>query len=441
MKEKLRHHIKSIFEALGIGNLPFDVYACKIDVLPPFAAQVAWTHEFLICADCSQGVNYNHVKQRLHDFSGKEIYSIGKQCVYWFEGNSVIAHEVLPNPDIENRVDENIEYLKTSTRLPGWLDDFIFDRLEANHSPDHRRYESNLNLSEEETLIYLGTYFPRSYAESFCIFDNIFQNKAYKRNTFARSTLNILSVGCGTGGDLFGLLTAIDKYDAKVEHIHIWAIDGNPTALSILSCITDQFQSHSRKKIRLNIFQVTFPSIGEINLSTCNMGNIKFDFILSFKMICEIIARGHGAYDNSYYDFVKKFMPLLSEKGICVLLDVTTKTDHTTFNPILMNRQVNNALMELREYKTLLPLSCNLFENNCFMDCFSQQIFSVTHKRHPCDKSKVAYRVIAGRTFADQIAHPVASVQYIIQKSGDGLCGHTIGHENMADAYKLITSI
>ena len=49
--------------------------------------------------------------------------------------------------------------------LPQWVDDLIFDELKAEYAPDHIRFEYNLNLDSKEVLTYLGTYFPRSYAE------------------------------------------------------------------------------------------------------------------------------------------------------------------------------------------------------------------------------------------------------------------------------------
>ena len=72
----------------------------------------------------------------------------------------------------ENLTSSKIKLLKTNTRLPIWLDDYIFKTLKAQYSPNHERFDFNLDLSESDILKYLGTYFPRSYGESFCIFDN-----------------------------------------------------------------------------------------------------------------------------------------------------------------------------------------------------------------------------------------------------------------------------
>jgi hypothetical protein len=138
-----------------------------------------------------------------------------------------------------------------------------------------------------------------------------------------------------------------------------------------------------------------------------------------------------------------KFVPLLSSVGLCVLLDVTTKAEHTTFNPILMNRQVNQALRELNAYRTLLPLSCNKFERKCTEQCFTQQKFSVTHVKQTKDNSKVAYRVIAPEILAGKIIGHIKKNKYIIHKSkfqntiDDGLCKYSIQQDIITDAYKF----
>ncbi len=147
---------------------------------------------------------------------------------------------------------------------------------------------------------------------------------------------------------------------------------------------------------------------------------------------------GKGKLDNSYSDFVMKFLPLLSEKGICLLLDVTTKPKHTTYNPILMNKQVNQALRELNEFETLLPIPCSTYSENCYVDCFQQKTFTITHSKHTNDKSKVAYRVIVPKELKRKIGiiHQ-GSKQLIFNEK---ICPHTEKEKEVADAYLLKTT-
>jgi len=434
MKDSLRKHIANIFSCICMEEkIPFEVFDCRVDALPDWTNQVQITHEFLVC--CEQ----NSHKDNLQRFLSKEVYQRNNH-LYWFEGDRIIDLDQIQtsSEQVENTTKTDVNYQKSNTRLPTWIDDFIFNRLGAEYAPDFQRFEYNLNLTKEENLKYLGTYFPRSYAESFCIFDNIFQNKQYQDILLQKDAINILSVGCGTGGDLIGLLTIIEKYCSSVNSINIWAVDGNNDAITILEEIVDRFQTNTLKRINLKTHLSVFASLADVDLSHLAIDFIEFDFILSFKMICEIIAMGKGIYDNSYYEFIKKFAPLMSNDGLCILLDVTTKAEHTKFyNPILMNRQVNQALREQKIYKTLLPLSCNLHENECNEDCFIQQHFFVTHSKQTNDLSKVAYRVIAPRLLCNRVVNPIEDVRYKIQTNKDGLCFHTWKNKTIADSYKL----
>ena len=58
--------------------------------------------------------------------------------------------------------------------LPQDLDDYIFKNLGAIYSKSGPVFVSN-RWDRAKTLEYLGTYFPRSYSESFCIFQIIFR--------------------------------------------------------------------------------------------------------------------------------------------------------------------------------------------------------------------------------------------------------------------------
>jgi hypothetical protein len=250
--------------------------------------------------------------------------------------------------------------------------------------------------------------------------------------------LDILSVGCGTGGDLTGLITVIEKYCPKISEINVWALDGNTVALSILEKVIEKFGIQHSKNITLKTVKSVFNSIADIDTQQINEQT--FDFILSFKMICEIISTGEGIRDNSYYDFVMKFAPMLSNESLCVLLDVTTKTEHNnTFNPILMNKQVNQALQELKDYQTLLPLSCSQNEKICEEQCFTQQKIYVSHKRKTNDISKVSYRVIVKTALVNMLITDKDTAKYVLQRDGqsiDKFCPYSCG-EKIMDGYKL----
>jgi SAM-dependent methyltransferase len=427
MKDSLSRHIKDILTSQGITN-SFEVYDCVTDTLPKWLKHIQPTHEFLVCCDSIPN------KQKLQLFLGKEIYEVDNHF-YWFEGERTI-HEipVVSNITIENGIEQKIDYLKTETQLPAWLDSFIFNDLKAEYAPNFQRFDYNLDLTKEESLKYLGTYFPRSYAESFCIFDNIFKNGSFQNAISNKQSFNILSVGCGTGGDIIGLLTIIEKYCSKIKTINIWAIDGNKDAVDLLKKIIGKQKAQTNKRIELQTISCIFDDFLKVDLNKLEIQDIDFDFILSFKMICEIIALGK---ENSYYDFVKMFVSLLSETGLCLLLDVTVRSKNGIFLPILLNTQINLALRELKDYKTLLPLSCGNFENVCNEQCFTQKHFFVTHQQKTKDLSKVNYRVIGHKKFTKLLIGNKEQQKYILQKGDKTTFCPKSESGIIIDSYKL----
>jgi hypothetical protein len=430
MKDSLTRHIGDIMDTLHINDLYFEIYDCRNDELPDWINQVSRSHEFLVCCD------QNPHENKLRKFLGKNIMKVGNH-LYWFEGATIMPTEYIEAENQYNTTgshDTPLDYLKTETRLPAWLDDFLFNILGAEYAPDCQRFEYNLDLTEEENLKYLGTYFPRSYAESFCIFDNVFQNKVYQQVISKKSSFNILSIGCGTGGDIIGLLTVIEKYCSHINKVKIWAIDGNKDALSLLVKILDKYKAKTNITIELQTITTIFADFSNVNISKTSIPNIDYDFILCFKMICEMIAIGK---ENAYCNFVKKFVPLLSESGLCLLLDVTVQSKYGTFLPILMNRQVNQALRELKGYQTLLPLSCGKFENICTEQCFTQQHFHVTHKKKSNDLSKVSYRLMGRNDFVKSLVGNTEMQKYVLQRNGRTTFCPKSESEIITDAYKL----
>ena len=190
MKEVLEKHVLSILSTLKIKE-SFEIYDCRIGLLPDWVKQIQITHEYLILIkELTDG-------KILQKFLQREVYK-NEYGIYWFDGDRIIdnSQEINIEADnLSNTPEIVIDYLKTETRLPKWLDDYIFDDLKAEYAPDFNRFEKNLDLTENENLKYLGTYFPRSYAESFCIFDNIFQNNLKnkgKSNVYQEFTLHLL---------------------------------------------------------------------------------------------------------------------------------------------------------------------------------------------------------------------------------------------------------
>ena len=406
MKKTLIQHIKQVFEALKIQT-EYSVYDSVNDILPNWLQNVEIKYNFVICCEAT------FEKKRLEGFINKEIINF-ENYYYWFEGEKIESTHQSLEVNVEPHYIQSKEKLKTTTRLSSWLDNFIFNTLHAEYAPDYQKFEYNLNLKHEDNLKYLGTYFPRSYAETFCIFDNLFSNEAVKSKYATIKEVNVLSVGCGTGGDIIGLLTIINKHFASIKKVEVVAVDGNIDALNILSQIIQQFNLKFRKKVILITKQIVFDEITTIGTK------YSFDFIITSKMINEIIKKGNGRFDNSYYDFANIYSSMLKYYGIIMILDVTSKDGMPEYCPILLNKQINQFVHHHPDYVSIIPIPC-AEKANCQELCFSQKEFSVTHSQFVNDKSRVAYRILFNKAFYKELKLHWHDTQFQIQP--DKCCG------------------
>ena len=453
LKACLQKHVSSILDGIlkmG-GAVPYEVFDCQNDVVPPPFGAIELTHEFLVCLDFS-GVqkSVTTTKSKLASLLHKEISEIAHDRIswlYWQDGDRLIKQTAHINPVAISpnigascpQEEQAVKWLQTETCLPAWLDSFIFDVLNARHEPDYQKFEHNLELSEDDLRIYLGTYFPRSYAEAFCIVDDLCGNQMFLRSLTSKKTLNVLDIGCGCGGDLIGLLTAIQKHCHKTETVNVIALDGHEGALSILSQIADRFAHKTKKQVNIRPITTKITRISDLS----DFSGVTFDFILTFKMISELISEGGGTCDHSYHDFAEKCAPLLATDGLLIMLDVTTKAPHANFYPRLMNRQINLFTQQHPDFMTLLPLSCSAHSGNCANSCFHQKTFKVSHKRGKNAPTRVAYRVIGRKCFVEMITRAIAPNRFVVYKKDNTsateahICPFTQAGNKLDDAFRL----
>ena len=139
--------------------------------------------------------------------------------------------------------------MQSNVTLPQWLDNLIFNQLGAKYC----RSNSDMTVidwDKNDVLNYLGTYFPRSYVESYCIFSEFF--KQYSDRFASKEELSVFDFGCGTGGEIVGLADALQCMP-KVKSLHIFALDGNYHALRLLERVIDTYTSKNQLKIVLDI--------------------------------------------------------------------------------------------------------------------------------------------------------------------------------------------
>ena len=382
------------------------------------------------------------ISSKLSKFIGKDVMVLDSNSIFWELGAEIppivrqASLSILQPSEVEA---PKVLFRKNRTVLPHWLDKYIFESFGAEYSPEYTRYEYNLDLSKEEVKIYLGTYFPRSYSESFCIYDNLLKNENYNQIIGSHSIIKILDIGCGTGGELVGLITALTKYLSTSIIIHIDAFDGNEYSLSALRNIIMMMKSQTHHTIDLVTHFKKYALKSKID--TNDLEDQVYEFIFCNKMVCELIS--HDVIPTeAYRKIAKSLCPLLSDDGVFLLLDVTTKdTKAGVFYPLIMNKELNDYVNEHIEFSTLLPLACS--KEHCRDSCFMQQTFQVSHSRKSNDESKVCYRILCHKELKDKIVikleedtqHIIHSVKY---KDGDktAICYKSHGNK-VIDSFNI----
>ena len=264
--------------------------------------------------------------------------------------------------------------MNTNVQLPQWLDNLIFEQLGAKYCRSNADM-TVIDWDKNDVLNYLGTYFPRSYAESYCIFSDYF--KKQPEQFVNKAELSIFDFGCGTGGEIIGLLTALSENCPNVNTVRVLALDGNDNALQLYDNVLREFKNHIRLRIENHSAQLRIDDFYDLTILN-NVLRRKFDIIISFKAICEFVTKQQFEQKNAYEHITKFLLPKLTEEGIILLVDVTTYNGTSKeWLPMTMDRG-------------LLASNCYIVDRNQGYN----QSYSVTHSLMAKDVSKVAWRIV-----------------------------------------------
>lgn len=330
------------------------------------------------------------------------------------------------------------EHLNNSVILPAWLDHIIFNELGTVYNPDHFKFSYNLDHTKNDILVYLGTYFPRSYAEAYIIMCDLLANEAIRSVYAAKSSISILDLGCGTGGEIIGAICAFADILGSDRTFKVVAIDGNQNATRMFDCLVSHVKNTMGFAIKTNVGSIAVDDKADMDLlgDAVNEG---FDVILSFKAVNEFIQRKRFE-GNAYGHFAEMLAPKLTSDGLLVLLDVTTRDDVSgVFYPVMMNKGINDFLKNNLGFATLLPLPCMLEEADCNIPCYVQQRFRMSHSHRVNDLSKVAYRVIGRKDFIKSLNLSITgdSYSYKLNDNDGACCPHFTGM-GTKNGFKLI---
>lgn len=370
----LKEYAHQIINAV-LGANDIEVFALnQIDfgrVYPLFMKRI--DHEFVVLL---KGRIAPDQEERLYRFLQKDVTRISDGILYWQTGERIVPQTeegiLDENPNIEETANIPSDGTLADVDFPKWLDKYLFSDLGAKYSPNHSRFEYNLNLNTGEIKVYLGTYFPRSFVEVKSIFEEFSQNSNYLSLVGERTSVSILDLGCGTGGDIFGLLSFLEKYEPPLESVKLLAIDGNQIALRFFEKIMAEFKKHSRLKIDYRIGPVFIESVSDLNLVSDVLSD-KYDLILSCKAICEMLAKKR-IENKAYKQTASMLSSKLTDEGIMLIEDVTIKSPATEkFIPYMLNAELNEFVAENDDFATIYPTACKDKESKCINGCFSRR--------------------------------------------------------------------
>ena len=306
-------------------------------------------------------------------------------------------------------------------QLPRYLDQLIFGPggLGGIYEQDPEAVRDGLAANDHRQKSYLGTYFPRSFAESFSIFRPLLAQAAIRDALLPKQVLNVLDVGTGTGGDLVGLLHAIASSNLTPARVDIVSLEGNSTAIAYQKRIVRECATATGLNVSLSVHEMELPSTSSGFASQLDafLGATiaSFDIVMTWKVLNEFYHRNYASAQGVYRAFLQSVEPYVAQRGICILLDTTNKVkDRNVFLPIIMNREVRAYVQnEGSRLFHVIPRSCAYWGHACRTDnCYTQRVFYVSHSARTEVESKVAYKAFAPDAFAQHLNSGAPAAMY-----------------------------
>ena len=264
--------------------------------------------------------------------------------------------------------------MQNSVTLPQWLDNLIYEQLGAKYCRSNADM-TVIDWDKNNVLNYLGTYFPRSYAESYCIFSDYL--KKHSEQFANKAELSVFDFGSGTGGEIIGLLTVLDELLPSLKKVKIVALDGNHHALRLYEKILCELQNRLKLTIYNRSSAVMIDDFYDLSVLDSVVTD-RFDIIMTYKAVCEFVTKQQFELHNPYCHIAKFLIPKLNKKGILLLEDITTKSDVAQkWLPMMMDKGLKEA-------------GCLVAQEN---EGYNQTYY-ITHSHKHNDKSNVAWRMI-----------------------------------------------
>ena len=260
--------------------------------------------------------------------------------------------------------------------LPTWLDEYLFNKLSAKFGKKCKNLVV-LHWDADDILCYLGTYFPRSFAESYCIFKQYLDNNLDKYTS--EEEITVFDFGCGTGGELIGLLIAFNECRSNIKKVIIHALDGNYHALRNLEQILLEIQKYVSFNINYEVIPFVIDDFYDLSLveSVC-LKNKQYHIVISFKAICEFVTKQQLEEKNPYEHLIETFLPHLLENGIICIADISSYSDVAqSWLPLIIDEGIKATSMDV------------VVRNKNY-----NETYYITHSHKQKDTSKIVWRIL-----------------------------------------------
>lgn len=381
-------------------------------------------------------------KQQIRNFLSTSVNLVTRESeieIHW-RPFFTVDREGEETDDYET--DINNDGLFPYVELPEWLDHLVFEELGGVYQPDPISHSHNLENTEEKNLVYLGTYFPRSYAESFLLFRDIFLNRGFNDFYGNVHTLRLIDIGSGTAGEIIGFIHAIASAFESPPKLDIVIIDGNKRALDLAQNIITQTCSLLDIQVDLHIHHYVIKKPSDLVSLKAPITQL-YDFVITSKFINELISAYPKQNTNLYYDFTKNFRESLSSNGMICLIDVTTQSNGSLYFPNLLNFQINQIEKNDPLLRTVIPLSCHSFGKECDESCFFGRVINLAHSRCGTDTTKITCRVVGISDFVSPCLLTATKANYYSpwinyrHQQTELVCKKGLNHVQKMDAFKI----
>ena len=321
------------------------------------------------------------------------------------------ACSLVPNSLLVKFADEfvgkAISATQTYTKLPDFLDDQL-TQMDAAYVPKRQDARVNFNADAYDNRIYLGTYFPKTIIESWNIFSELFSIPIIEAAFRQKSSIRILDIGSGTGAAIVGMLLALKSWGQCMVTVEITSLDTNEDAISKQRIILESIKKELPFDFQINFChqRLSFDLDGFVNdfSGFAKQKCRKYDVITCWKCLSEFYNVNYASAQGIIRNTLDIASSMIVPYGVCVVSDVTTTDNGYEYFAKTLNREVNqNDVSQNAKMRTIIPLPCATKSTPCqSQSCYTQRRFHVAHQlaNH---ETKIAYRVLAPKSFADSI--------------------------------------